>query len=402
MDDYGDGFRFAYDHGPIQYGRGCVDALADELAGIGAERAMIVCGKTVGSTPDVIDPVEDGLGEYHAGTFAGTTPDKRLGSAVAGLEAMEDLDADALVSLGGGSSLDVAKAIAVLAGREESPAELAAELESTGTIATPEDVPPIVAVPTTLAGADLSIAAGITATPASGLVEEPVGGGLFGQQLMPAALLYDPDLFATTPTDILAGSAMNGFDKAIEALYASTRTALTDATAKRALELLSAGLPDLREDTDEALEQVVPGIVLAQYGASRPDGMTLSLLHAFGHGLTAGYPVQQGVAHAVIAPHALDYLFEQVDGRRRLLADGLGVDTGGASDEELADAVVSRVTELRDALDLPSSLREVDGIEQSDLHDIAAYTLDDSLMGYAPAELDPTVEDLERVLREAW
>ncbi|RXK51423.1 iron-containing alcohol dehydrogenase family protein [Halorientalis pallida] len=402
MEDDADGFRFAYDHGPIRYGRGCVDALADELAGTGADRALVVCGKTVGATSDVIDPVEDGLGEYHAATFAGTTPDKRLGSAVAGLEAMADVDADALVSLGGGSSLDVAKAIAVLSGREEGPDELAAELESTGTIATPEEVPPIVTVPTTLAGADLSMAAGITATPASGLVDEPVGGGLFGQGLMPAALLYDPTLFATTPTDVLAGSAMNGFDKAIEALYASTRTAVTDATAKRALELLSAGLPDLREDTDAALDPVVQGIVLAQYGASRPDGMTLSLLHAFGHGLTAGYPVQQGVAHAVVAPHALDYLFDHVDGRRRLLADGLGVDIVGASDDELADAVVSRVAEIRDALELPSSLREVDGIEQSDLHDIAAYTLNDSLMGYAPAELDPTVDDLERVLREAW
>ncbi|MFB6083071.1 MAG: iron-containing alcohol dehydrogenase family protein [Halorientalis sp.] len=402
MDDYGDGFRFAYDHGPIRYGRGCVDALADEMAGIDAERALVVCGETVGTTGTVIDPVEDGLGEYHAGTFAGTTPDKRLGAAAAGLEAMTDVDADALVSLGGGSSLDVAKAIAVLSGRDEPPEDLAAELESTGTIAVPADVPPILAVPTTLAGADLSMAAGITATPASGLVEEPVGGGLFGPELMPAALLYDPDLFATTPTDILAGSAMNGFDKAIEAPYASTRTAVTDATAKRALELLADGLPDLREDTDAALERVVPGVILAQYGASRPDGMALSLLHAFGHGLTAGYPVQQGVAHAVIAPHALAYLFERVDGRRRLLADGLGVDTDGLSDDEVADAVVSRVAEIRDALGLPSSLRAVEGISQSDIPDIAAYTLDDSLMGYTPADLNPTVEDLEGVLREAW
>ena len=395
-------FRFAYDHGPIRYGRGCVDALADELTDIGAERALVVCGKTVGSTPAVIDPVEAGLGDAHAGTFAGTTPDKRLGAAVAGLEAMRDVDADALVSLGGGSSLDVAKAMAVLAARDEDPEALAAELESTGTIAAPDDVPPILAVPTTLAGADLSMAAGITATPASGLVDELGGGGLFAESLMPAGLLYDPDLFATTPTDVLAGSAMNGFDKAIEAPYASTRSAVTDATAKRALELLSDGLPDLREDTDAALERVVQGIVLAQYGASRPDGMTLSLLHAFGHGLTAGYPVQQGVAHAVIAPHALAYLFERVDGRRRLLADGLGVDTAGVSDDELADAVVSRVAEIRDALGLPSSIRELDGISQSDLSDIAAYTLDDSMMGYAPADLDPTVEDLEGVLRDAW
>jgi alcohol dehydrogenase class IV len=402
MNEYGGEFRFAYDHGPIRYGRGCVDALADDLAGTGAERALVVCGTTVGNTEAVVGPVEDGLGESHAGTFAGTTPDKRLGTAVAGLEAMEDVDADALVAVGGGSSLDVAKAIAVLAGRDEDPPELAAELEDTGTIAVPDAVPPILTVPTTLAGADLSMAAGITATPASGLVDQPVGGGLFAQSLMPAALLYDPDLFATTPTDVLAGSAMNGFDKAIEAPYANTRTAITDATAKRALELLADGLPDLREDTDAALDRVVPGIILAQYGASRPDGMTLSLLHAFGHGLTAGYPVQQGVAHAVIAPHALEYLFEHVDGRRRLLADGLGVDTAGLSDEDLAAAVVSRVAEIRDALDLPSTLRAVEGIAQSDIPDIAAYVMDDNLMGYVPNELEPTGEEIEGVLRDAW
>ncbi|WP_336002620.1 iron-containing alcohol dehydrogenase family protein [Halorientalis halophila] len=396
------GFRFAYEHGPIRYGQGCVDALSEELSGIGADRALVVCGKTVGDTPAVVDPVEDGLGKYHAGTFAGTTPDKRLGAAVAGLEAMRDVGADVLVSLGGGSSLDVAKAIAVLAGREESAEALAAELAETGSIAVPEDVPPIVAVPTTLAGADLSIAAGITATPASGLVDEPVGGGLFGQPLMPAALLYDPALFATTPTNVLAGSAMNGFDKAVEAMYANTRTAVTDATGKRALELLADGLPDLRADTEAALETVVPGIVLAQYGASRPDGMTLSLIHAFGHGLTAGYPIQQGVAHAVVAPHALSYLFERVDGRRRLLADGLGVDTEGKSDAELAEAVVDRVAEIRDDLGLPSTLRELDGIAQSDLPNVAAYVMDDGLMAYVPNELDPTVEEIEGVLREAW
>ncbi|MFB6083065.1 MAG: hypothetical protein ABEJ94_02330 [Halorientalis sp.] len=69
---------------------------------------------------------------------------------------------------------------------------------------------------------------------------------------------------------------------------------------------------------------------------------------------------------------------------------------------EVVDAVVSRVAEIRDALGLPSSLRAVEGISQSDIPDIAAYTLDDSLMGYTPADLNPTVEDLEDVLREAW
>ncbi|WP_299269277.1 iron-containing alcohol dehydrogenase [Halorientalis sp.] len=78
------------------------------------------------------------------------------------------------------------------------------------------------------------------------------------------------------------------------------------------------------------------------------------------------------------------------------------VETGGTSDAALADAVVARVVEIRDALGLPSSLRAVDGIAQSDLPGIAADTLDDSLLDYAPTALNPTAEELEDVLHEAW
>jgi len=401
--DNRDPFRFEYDPGTITYGRDCVADLGAELGRQGLDRALVVCGRTVGSTPDVIDPVKEGLGDRLVGVFDQTTPAKRLSTAFEGTGRMRESDADALVALGGGSSLDVAKVMSVAAASDRE--AIAAEFAETGTIPIPENDPtPVVAVPTTLAGADLSILAGVTAAPDSRLVDEPVGGGIADRRLMPAALFYDPALFATTPRSILAASAMNGFDKGIETLYARTTTPMTDATASRGLELLAEGLPTLAAEDpgDWDLPAILQGIVLVQYGISRPDGTTLSLIHAFGHGLTAHSEIQQGAAHAVVAPHALAALFEQVDGRRRLLAASLGVPTAGRSDDWIAERVVGTVADLRDDLDLPARLRDVPDVDRSTLASIAETTAADSLLANVPEGFEASEEQLRDVLDAAW
>ena len=397
--------RFEYDPGVLRFGRGSIARLGEELDAQGCDRALVVCGKTVGSSPTVIDPVKEGLGDRLADVFAETSPAKRLSTAFDAAEAFDAADADAIVSLGGGSSLDIAKVASVLSAADRSREDVGEEFAERGTVAVPDgDLPPVVAVPTTLAGADLSQLAGITATPENDLVDEPVGGGVGDGKLMPAAVVYDPELFETTPVSVLAGSAMNGFDKGIETLYARNATPITDATAARGLSLLRSGLSGLRGDGDDegVMDRVVAGILLVQYGISRPDGTTLSLIHAFGHGLTAHSDVQQGRAHAIVAPHALRYLFDEVDGRRDLLAEALDVPTDGRTADEVAAGVVDAVAAVRDALDMPSRLRTVADIDRDDLPAIAETTADDSLMSNAPAGLDPTRSDLEAVLDAAW
>ncbi|SFB75690.1 Alcohol dehydrogenase, class IV [Halobiforma haloterrestris] len=395
-------FRFEYDPATIGFGPGCVDDLAAELERLGRERALVVCGSTVGSTPAVIDPVTAGLGDRLAGVFDETTPEKRLETALDGRDRLEDGNADALVSLGGGSSIDVAKAISTLAASDRTREEAAAEFAETGTLAVPDDPVPIVAVPTTLAGADLSQGAGLAASPASGLVDEGVGGGLSDPELMPAAAYYDPELLATTPESVLTGSAMNGFDKGLETIYAANATPITDATAARGLAALESNLRAYgRGERDlETYEGLLEGIVLVQYGISRPGGTTLSIVHAFGHGLTRGYEVQQGVAHAVVVPHVLEYLFERdgVDARVDVLADALGVEDASRT----GDAVVETVTEVRDALGLPSRLRDVDGPEPDAFEDVAEAILADGFMANAPPGLEPSVAEIEGVLEAAW
>lgn len=398
------GFRFEYRPGIIRHGRGCVADLSDELAALDCERALVVCGKTVGSTPEVIGPVTEGIGDRLAGVFDETTPDKRLSTAISAADRITELGADSLVAVGGGSSLDVAKGAAAVAASELDAETIAREFEATGALPVPDaTLPPIAAIPTTLAGADLSMLAGITATPSSGLVDQPVGGGVGDLRLMPAALFYDGSLVETTPREILTGSAMNGFNKGIESLYAANRTPITDGTAVRGLSLLREGLPTLSGDPESwDTDAILRGIVLVQYGISRPDGTTLSLLHAFGHGLTANSDVQQGTAHAIITPHALEYLFDNVDGRRELLADAFDIETVDRCGEEVADRTVEEITAVRDSLSLPTRLRDVEGLSRDDLDAVAADTKDDSLIDNCPPELDPTTEELRGVLEAAW
>ncbi|MBP2250997.1 alcohol dehydrogenase [Halarchaeum solikamskense] len=389
-------FRFDYRPAAIRYGAGEIAHLGAELAACGVERALVVAGTTTGTTPAVIDPVTDGAGGRSADVFAETTSEKRLDTALAGAERYEALDADGVVALGGGSSLDVARAIRALVAHDERDAAVASFAE-TGALPVPDDLPPFVVVPTTLAGADLSLVGGLMATPANGHVDEAVAGGVSAPALMPDAAVYDPDLVATTPSDVLRASAMNGFDKGVESLYARTATPVTDGTAARGLRVLRESLPTLGGD-DPAYGAAVRGTILVQYGIARPDATTLALIHAFGHGLTTHSAVQQGAAHAIVAPHVLDSLFERGDCRRDLLADALAV----PSDADPAAGVVEAVTAVRDGLDLPTRLRDLDDVAEADLPAIAATTAADDLTENVPAGIDVSDDALTAVLRAAW
>ena len=430
---------FEYDNvaGRIAFGRGTVDRLGSMLAEAGGERALVVCGENVGANSDTMDPIDDGLGESFAGTFDGTTPGKNAEEAFAGLDALADTDADALVAVGGGSSIDVARAMCALydGGSYE---DVRADAAETGTLPVSDDPLPLLAVPTTLAGADLSTGGSVTFSDAGGGGDsgsdagngdgddggnETVTAAYGDPALMPDALVYDLDLFETTPTGVLAGSAMNGFDKGLELPYSRHANPLTDAPALRGLSLLGSSLPRLREASEGTdpgtMNRIVAGVVCVQYGRATHGGGLLSVIHAFGHGLRAE-GVQQGVAHAVMAPPVLEYLFERVDGRRELLADALDGGSNGVGDDSADDdsaddgstddgggddpaaRVVDRVRDVRDGMDLPTRLRDLDGLERDALSGVARVVENDSFLANGPRGLDLTAEEIEEVLDAAW
>jgi alcohol dehydrogenase len=152
----------------------------------------------------------------------------------------------------------------------------------------------------------------------------------------------------------------------------------------------------------DRLDDVLAGIVCVQYGVSEPGAYKLSIIHAFGHGFSRNYDVHQGVVHGIVAPHVLRYLFENVDGRRDLLAEALGVDTRGRDADATAEAVVDAVAGVRDDLGLPDRLRTIDGLTRADLDDVAERIIDDSLIATVPDGLDATKADVRGVLNAAW
>ncbi|MFW6003691.1 MAG: iron-containing alcohol dehydrogenase family protein [Halanaeroarchaeum sp.] len=379
----------------LVYGRGAVADLGATLAEQGLERAVVVTGTNVGANPAVMERVSAGLGDRLVSVFDETTPQKLGATVFDGIDVMRHTDPDVLVGVGGGSSLDVARQMSVLAADGRS-------LEDLRNAAREGDLPPpdpgqsptdVVVVPTTFAGADVSSGGAIEVLSAD---ESPTGDPIrIRGTIRPTAVVHDPDLFETTPMGALAGSAMNGFDKGIETIYARTATPITDATAVRGLRLLRDALPRLPDDP-AAMERAVVGTILVQY-ERRP-----SIVHALGHGFAERYDIQQGIVHAVVVPHVLRFLFDRVDARRTVLAEGLGIDAEVMDEADLAVAIIEEVEAVRAALDLPDRLRDLVPTREDDLSAIARSILADRMMDVAPAHLDPTVDDIEVVLTEAW
>ncbi|RDI69898.1 iron-containing alcohol dehydrogenase family protein [Halopelagius longus] len=401
-------FEFEYSPGKIVCGEGCVAGLGDELTRRNLSRAMVVSGSTVGSTPGVMDPVRDGLGDALVELFDETTPEKYLKTAVEGARVARVHDVDVLVAVGGGSSLDTAKTMSALLSHDAPPAETAEAAIEEGTVpvAPDGDPAPVAAVPTTLAGADLSVIAGVKLTldPGEAPDREIPNGSVSDSRLMPAALFYDPDLYRTTPASVLAPSAMNGFNKGVEMLYSPYATPVTDGTAVRGLRLLQSGLGTLRDDPmdDERLLETLSGVVNVQYGISTPGRYKASIVHAFGHGFSHDYDAHQGTVHGIVTPHVLRYVFDEADARRDLLAEAFDVRTDDKSDEEVAGAVVDAVVGVRDDLELPTRLREMDGLERDHLPSVAEEIRGDGLMDAAPEGVDPTVAEITEILEAAW
>ncbi|MFB6097259.1 MAG: iron-containing alcohol dehydrogenase family protein [Haloferacaceae archaeon] len=389
-------FSYDYRPGQIRYGRGCVEHLGEDLDGFDLDRAMVVTGTNVGANEAVMDPVTAGLGDRLVEVFDETTPACRMETAYEALEVVDERDVDVLVGVGAGSSLDIATMTSVLHARYREIEDIQREVDETGAIVVEEegDFLPLVFVPTTLAGADLSAGAGIKVPGRTG--EKT----LLSRALMATAGYYDPALYETTPKGVLIGSAMNGFDKGIEALYSKNGEPITDATGMSGLRYLRESLPGLTDEpTDpEDMDQIVLGHILVQFGVTVPGATKLAPIHAFGHALRHQYGVQQGVAHGLVAPQALRWILESTGEGLNDLAEAFDVTDA----DDRIDAVVDAVAAVRDGLELPSRIRDVEGATRESLHETAVVAYEDEYMWNGPEALDPTVEEIEAVLEAAW
>lgn len=379
----------------VVIGRRAVRSLGDELDWAGHDRAMVVTGPHVGANAEVMDPIAEVLGDRLVGVYRETSTRKGAASVFAAIEAMRETGANVLIGVGGGSSLDTARQASVF-GRDGKPLDEYVALARAGelrSIPAAEGRTPVIVVPTTLAGADLQTGGAVEFLDAT---ESPTGMPYrVGGRLAPLVAIYDPDIVQTTPPGALFGSAMNGYNKGFETLYGATTSTISDATAVRGLQLMRRGLLGLVDGRGTAMDEAVDGVLLVQVD------LQTSVIHAYGHGFSRQFPVQQGHIHAIVGPHVLRSMVDRLPAdRRALVAEAVDL---RSPRQATTEQIVEQVVTMRDALDLPRRLSDLLEESQLDVQATAEFIrADHPTIDKVHPSLMPTVDEIADVLRRAW
>lgn len=329
-------------------GCGTLDALAEELARHDCRRVVIVTGETLAGSP-LVARIRSLVGARLAKVFGGARQHVPSDTVAALDVVTRDVGADALVSVGGGSPIDTAKAVVHARLHDASAA-----------------VPIHVAVPTTLSAGEFTDVAGVTDTATR------IKHALRDPRLAPRTVIADADATRLTPTWLWAASGLRALDHAIETLYARRRHALSDALAERAIGLLTEHLPpSTTADDDTRLvhrEACQMAAWLAVFGVTNAG---FGLSHALGHQIGPRWNVAHGFTSAIVLPHAMRFMAADVPDRFEPVARALGIAFDPGCAGRAAHTCADRVAELVCQLGLPRRLRDVD-VPADELREVAA------------------------------
>ena len=322
-----------------------------------------------------------------AEAWLGVTPNPKDTEVQSGCQAYLASGCDVLVAVGGGSCIDAAKAIAVLAAGGGQITDYAGVGKVTGPLA------PTVMVPTTGgSGSDVSQFCVVTDTTRK--IKMTIGA----RALVPDISVTDPQVLTTVPPDITAYTALDVLSHAIESYVSQAANFLSDAQAL-------AAIRGVTEHLFPALDH--PGDVQAREGLARASlqaglAFTNALLgatHAISHQIGGLTDLPHGLLNAIMLPHVMEFNAPVAAGRLAEAAAAMGVATGLMSSCEAADAAIQTVRALVGKASLPASLREI-GVRLPQIDGIARNALDDAYIVTNPRPV--LEEDARAICLAAW
>jgi alcohol dehydrogenase class IV len=309
--------------------------------------------------------------------------------AAAGLAAYRAGSCDGLVAIGGGSCIDAAKLVQLLT-THEGPLSRYDDAAG-GDRFVRDDLPPLVAVPTT-AGTGSEVGRSAVAT----LPDTGRKTVIFSPHLMPRAAICDPELTVRLPPHLTAATGMDAFTHGLEAWVASGFHPLADAVAIDAIRRVARSLPvafrepgDLTARTDMMIA-AMEGAMAFQKG--------LGACHALAHALTPIAGLHHGLANAVVLPAVMEFNRPAAEARLARVAVAMGDDPGRGAGA-LAASAIERVRRLAAELGIPSRLRDA-GVKEADLPRIAARAFEDASHHANPRPC--TEGDLLAIARAAY
>jgi alcohol dehydrogenase class IV len=372
----------------VVFGHRSLGELPSELDGLGVSRVLVVTDAVLASKTDLVARVEKTLGRRFAGVYADVVPDSGVGIVDRGAEKAKELRADGIVSIGGGSSIDTAKGIAIVH-------TLGGSLrDHQGFQGLSAPTTPHVAIPTT-AGT------GSEVTKAAIIKDETAHQKLiFGDfHIYPRVAILDPELTFGMPPPITAGTGLDALTHAIESLHAMQAEPIADALALHAIRLIVRHLPKVMKESQSVVDRGQMLLAATMAGMAF-DNAQVGLVHAIAHTVGARHGVHHGTANAIALPHVLRFNADVAAEAYREAGTAMGVDTKGLSDEAAVDAVAKAIERLVAGVGLPTRYRDVK-VPEADLAMIAELALSDGAIVYNPKPVTEA-QDVLRVLRAAF
>ncbi len=368
----------------ILFGEGAASELLAELARLAVRRPLVVTDAGLVAS-GLVAWVTQRLGNI--ALFDAVRPNPTEADVLAGLDRYREDGCDGLVGLGGGSPIDCAKAIRLLA---THPGRLVDYDFTTGGLdRIAPDLPPIIAVPTT-AGTGSEAGRGT-------LIQLPQNGRktiALSPFLLPSAAICDPELVVGLPPTLTAGTGMDAISHCVESYLSTTFHPICDGIALEGLRHLCRGLePSLVDGSDlGARTECLMGSLMG--GISFHKG--LGVVHALSHALGSEGRAHHGTINAILLPHALRFNREAAEGRMVELGSSLGLGRSG----DAAGHLIALLELLVGRLPLPKRLADVDGLRGDRISEYARIAMIDHCLRTNPRPC--SVDDLEGLLERAW
>jgi alcohol dehydrogenase len=366
------------------------NALADAaatLTGRGFTSALIVTDEglaRLGVAADVAQVIEDA--GIRAAIFDGAHPNPTTGNVEDGLALLRDHECDLVVSLGGGSSHDCAKGIALVAANGGEIADYE------GIDRSPLPQVPLMAINTTA-----GTAAEMTRFCIITDVERHVKMAIVDKHVTPFLSVNDPAMMVGKPAALTAATGMDALTHAIEAYVSTAATPITDGCALKAMSLISENLRDAVADGTnlEARE----AMAYAQFLAGMAfNNASLGYVHAMAHQLGGFYDLPHGVCNAVLLPHVETFNAAVSAGRLRDVAEAMGVDVRNLDERQGAEAAIAAIRQLSADIGIPAGLAEL-GMKDTDIETLAANAMNDACGFTNPRPANQ--QEIEAIFRAA-
>ncbi|MFR7828205.1 MAG: lactaldehyde reductase [Eubacterium sp.] len=365
------------------HGAGAIKEIATEVNGRGFKKAFVCSDPDLikfGVTKKVTDVLDNAEIDYEI--YSEIKPNPTIKNVQTGVKAFKNSGADCIIAIGGGSSMDTAKAIGIIIKNPDF-----ADVRSLeGVAPTTNKCVPIIAVPTTAGtAAEVTINYVITDT------EKNRKMVCVDPKDIPVVAVVDPDMMSSMPKGLTAATGMDALTHAIEGYITAGAWELSDMFHLKAIEIISRSLRGAVENTPEGRE----GMALGQYVAGMGfSNVGLGIVHSMAHPLGALYDTPHGVANAIILPTVMEYNAPATGEKYRNIAKAMGVE--GVDEmtlDEARKAAVGAVKKLSHDVGIPENLKDI--VKPEDVDFLAQSAYDDACRPGNPRET--SVEEIKEL-----